>query len=136
MLKVGDSARFTQTITDEAVRTFGALVGDTNSVHLDEAFARKTQFGRRIAHGMFVASLISAAIGNELPGPGSVYMGQTLRFLAPAFLGDTVTAVVTVTKIREDKPIVTLETVCRNQHGDTIVDGEAVVKAPGDKLAR
>ena len=95
--------------------------------HLDDGYAATTRFGQRIAHGMFGASLISAVIGNELPGTGSIYLSQTLKFLAPGYLGDTVTARVTVTEIRNDKPIVTLETVCENQRGETLIKGEAVV---------
>jgi len=127
-IKVGDAASASKLITDEDVRAYAELVGDRNSIHLDEEFARRTPFGRRIAHGMYVASLISSVIAEQLPGPGSVYLGQTLQFLAPVFLDDTVTARVTVSKMREDKPIITLETLCLNQHGETVIKGEAVVK--------
>ena len=128
-LKVGDTASLSKTITDEDVRAFAALTGDNNPVHLDEKFASGTRFGRRIAHGMFGASLISAVLGTELPGTGSIYLSQTLQFLAPVYLDDTLTARVTATKVREDKPIVTLETVCENQRGETLIRGEAVVLA-------
>lgn len=131
MLKVGDSAELTKTITDEDVRTFAELTGDHNPVHLDEEYAAGTRFGRRIAHGMLSASLISSVLANELPGRGTVYLSQSLRFVAPVFPGDTVTARVTVTKTREDKPIVTLETVCENQRGERLIEGEAVVLAGG-----
>jgi 3-hydroxybutyryl-CoA dehydratase len=126
-LKVGDTASISRKVTDKDICAFAELTGDHNPVHLDEAFARKTRFGQRIAHGMFGASLISAVLGNELPGTGSIYLSQTLKFLAPVYLGDIVTARVTVTKIRDDKPIVTLECVCENQRGETIIRGEAVV---------
>jgi len=125
--KVGDSATLSKTITDDDIRRFGDLVGDHNNVHLDDEFARKTRFGRRIAHGMLSASLISAVIGMKLPGTGAVYLSQTLQFVAPVYPGDTVTARVTITKLRTDKPIVTLETVCFNQHEQPVVKGEAVV---------
>jgi 3-hydroxybutyryl-CoA dehydratase len=128
-LRVGDAAEMSKTITDEDVRAFAALTGDHNPVHLDEEYAAATRFGRRIAHGMLSASLVSAVIANELPGRGSVYLSQTLQFVAPVFLGDTVTARVTVTKVREDKPVVTLETVCTNQRGEQLLKGEAVVLA-------
>ena len=128
--KAGDSAEVSKTITEEDVRAFAELTGDRNPVHLDEEYASTTRFGRRIAHGMLGASLVSAVIANELPGRGSVYLSQTLRFTAPVFLGDTVTARVTVTRVREDKPVVTLETVCTNQRGERVVEGEAVVLAP------
>jgi len=125
--KVGDAATRTKTITDEDIRAFAELSGDRNPVHLDDEYAAGTRFGRRIAHGMIAASLVSAALANELPGPGSVYLSQTLRFTAPVFPGDTVTARVEVTKVREDKPIVTLETVCTNERGECLIEGEAVV---------
>ena len=126
-LQVGDTAALTKTITDEDIRTFAALTGDHNPIHLDDEYAATTRFGRRIAHGMLSASLISAVLANELPGRGSVYLSQSLKFLAPVYPGDTVTARVTITKIREDKPIVTLETVCCNQRDEQLLTGEAVV---------
>ena len=129
-LKVGDAAEMRKTIADEDVRAFAELTGDRNPVHLDEEYAASTRFGRRIAHGMLGASLISAVLANELPGRGTVYLSQTLRFTAPVFPGDTVTARVVVKQVREDKPIVTLETVCTNQRGERVVEGEAVVLAP------
>jgi 3-hydroxybutyryl-CoA dehydratase len=126
-LKVGDSAEVSKTVADEDVRAFAELTGDRNPVHLDEEYAAQTRFGRRIAHGMLGASLISAVLANELPGRGTVYLSQTLRFTAPVFLGDTVTARVVVKSVREDKPVVTLETFCTNQRGERVVEGEAVV---------
>ena len=129
-LKVGDAAEISKTIADEDVRAFAELTGDRNPVHLDEEYAAGTRFGRRIAHGMLGASLVSAVLANELPGRGTVYLSQTLRFTAPVFLGDTVTARVVVKQVREDKPVVTLETVCTNQRGERVVEGEAVVLVP------
>ena len=129
-LKVGDAAEVSKVITDEDVRAFAELTGDCNPVHLDEEYAAQTRFGRRIAHGMLGASLISAVLANELPGRGTVYLSQTLKFTAPVFLGDTVTARVSVKHVREDKPVVTLETVCTNQRGERVVEGEAVVLVP------
>jgi 3-hydroxybutyryl-CoA dehydratase len=126
-LHVGETASLSKTITDDDIHAFAELVGDHNPVHLDDEFARTTRFGRRIAHGMLSASLISALLANELPGQGTVYLSQSLQFVAPVFPGDTVTARVTVTKVREDKPIVTLETVCTNQRDETLIKGEAVV---------
>jgi 3-hydroxybutyryl-CoA dehydratase len=126
-LKVGDSAEVSKTVADEDVRAFAELTGDRNPVHLDDEYAASTRFGRRIAHGMLGASLISAVLANELPGRGTVYLSQTLRFTAPVFLGDTVTARVVVKHAREDKPVVTLETYCTNQRGERVVEGEAVV---------
>ena len=126
-LQVGDTAALTKTITDEDIRTFAALTGDHNPIHLDDEYAATTRFGRRIAHGMLSAALISAVLANKLPGRGSVYLSQSLKFLAPVYPGDTVTARVTVTKLRADKPIVTLETVCTNQRDEQLLTGEAVV---------
>jgi 3-hydroxybutyryl-CoA dehydratase len=126
-LRVGDTASLTRGVTDADIRAFAELSGDHNPIHLDDGHAATTRFGRRIAHGMFGATLISAVLGNDMPGTGSIFLGQTLKFLAPVFPGDTVTARVRVTKIRDDKPIVTLETVCENQRGEMLIKGEAVI---------
>ncbi len=125
--KVGDTAETTRTIEQADVEAFAAVTGDRNPVHLDEAFAQQTRFGRRIAHGMLTASLISSVLANQLPGEGSVYLGQTLQFVAPVFPGDEVTARVTVTEVRENRPIMKLETTCVNQRGETVIRGEATV---------
>ncbi len=126
-LEVGQTASLSRRILDQDVREFARLVGDANPIHLDDGFAKKTRFGRRIAHGMFGASLISAVLGTRLPGLGTIYLSQSLEFVAPVFLGDTITAKATVTRVREDKMIVTLDTVCSNQHGEVVLKGEAVV---------
>ena len=125
--KPGDTASLSRTISDDDIRAFANATGDHNPLHLDEEFAKQTRFGKRIAHGMLSASLISAVIANELPGQGSIYLGQTLQFVAPVFPGDTVLACVTVTSIREDKPIIKLETVCTNQRDEVVIRGEATV---------
>jgi 3-hydroxybutyryl-CoA dehydratase len=125
--KPGDTASLSRTISEDDIRAFANATGDHNPLHLDEEFAKQTRFGKRIAHGMLSASLISAAIANDLPGQGSIYLGQTLQFVAPVFLGDTVTARVTVTSIRDDKPIIKLETVCTNQRDEVVIRGEATV---------
>ena len=124
---IGDTASLSKTITDADIRSFADVTGDHNPVHLDDDFAGRSRFGRRIAHGMLTASLISSVIANKLPGEGSIYLGQTLKFVAPVFPGDTVTAMVTVTDIRADKPIMKLETVCLNQRAETVLKGEATV---------
>jgi 3-hydroxybutyryl-CoA dehydratase len=128
---VGDSAEITKTIEQADIHAFADVTGDHNPVHIDEAFAQTTRFGRTIAHGMLSASLISAVLANKLPGAGSVYLGQTLQFVAPVFPGDEITARVTVKEIREDKPIVKLETICVNQRNETVIRGEATVLSRG-----
>jgi len=125
--KAGDTASITKTITDEDIRKFADASGDHNPLHLDEEFAKTTRFGRRIAHGMLSASLISAVIAGDLPGEGSIYLAQTLQFVAPVFPDDIVTAKVTIVSQREDKPIVKLATLCTNQHGEVVIKGEATV---------
>jgi len=125
--ELGATASLTRTITNEDISAFAALSGDTNPIHLDDSFAEATRFGKRIAHGMLTASLISAVLGTILPGPGGVYLKQTLNFVAPVYPGDTIAARATVTSIRNDKPVVTLATVCENQNGATVLHGEAVV---------
>jgi len=125
--KVGDSAEITKTIEQADVDAFADVTGDHNPVHVDEEFAKTTRFGKRIAHGMLTASLISAVLANKLPGEGSVYLGQTLQFVAPVFPGDEITARVIVKEIREDKPVMKLETVCLNQRGEIVIRGEATV---------
>ena len=126
-LQPGDKASRITPITDEMIRLFADLTGDTNPVHLDDSYAAGTRFGRRIAHGMIAAGLISAALANDLPGPGTIYLSQTLQFKAPVYPGDTITTSVEVKAIRPDKPIVTLITVCRNQNDKVALEGEAVV---------
>ena len=126
-LQPGDTASRATPITDEMIRLFADLTGDTNPVHLDEDYAAGTRFGRRIAHGMIAAGLISATLANDLPGPGTVYLSQTLQFKAPVYPGDTITTTVEVKSVRPDKPIVTLITTCKNQSDAVVLTGEAVV---------
>ena len=126
-IKIGDRFSTTREITDEVIRKFADVSGDYNPIHLDEDFAAKTRFGKRIAHGMLSGAFISAVLGNEFRERKIVYLSQTMKFIAPVFIGDTVTASGTITNIREDKGIVTLETISTNQNGDTLVTGEAAV---------
>ena len=126
-LSIGDTAEITRTIAESDIEAFADVTGDRNPVHLDDEFAKNTRFGRRIAHGMLTASLISSVLANQLPGEGSVYLGQTLQFVMPVFPGDEVTARVTVIEVRENRPIVKLETLCVNQRGETVIRGEATV---------
>ena len=126
-LTPGDKTTRTKIISDDVIRSFAELTGDTNPVHLDDAYAARTRFGRRIAHGMIAAGLISAALANDLPGPGTVYLGQTLQFKAPVYPGDTVTATVEVKSVRADKPIAVFTTFCTNQDNIIVLEGEATV---------
>ncbi len=126
-LKIGDSFSTKREITDEVIRKFADVSSDFNPIHLDDEFAAKTRFGKRIAHGMLSGAFISAVLGNEFRERKTVYLSQTMKFTAPVFLGDTVTTTATITNIREDKPIVTLETVCTNQNGETTLTGESVI---------
>ena len=126
-LKVGDKFSTERHVTDELVRKFAEVSGDHNPIHLDEEFAKTTRFGRRIAHGMLSGAFISAVLGYEFKERKIIYLSQTMKFTAPVYLDDTVTATATVTNIREEKGIVTLETVRTNQNGEPVVTGEAVV---------
>ncbi len=127
MLKIGDSFSRTREVTDALVRAFAELSGDFNSIHLDEEFAARTRFGRRIAHGMLTGAFISAVLGQEFAERKIVYLSQTMRFIAPVFIGDSVTVTSTVSHIRGDKGIVTLQTICTNQNGEEVVTGESKV---------
>lgn len=126
-LAEGMSASFTKTVTEADVVLFAGVTGDLNPVHVDETAARESRFGGRIAHGMLSAAFISTVLGTRLPGPGTIYMGQTLRFTAPVRIGDTVTAEVTVRELDRERRRARLETVCRNQNGETVIEGEAQV---------
>ncbi len=131
-LEVGMSASFRKTITEADIILFSAVSGDINPAHLDEEYAKDTVFKGRIAHGMLSAGLISAALANRLPGPGTIYLSQNLSFRAPVRIGDTVKATVTVKSVLPEKRRVVLETVCTV--GDTVViTGEATVLAPAEK---
>ena len=130
MTKIGDSATLTKTFTESDVRKFAEISGDHNPLHIDSAFAATTRFKQQIVHGMLTAGTISAVLGMKLPGPGCIFLKQELNFRAPVYFGDTITATATVTKIRDDKPIITLNTVCTNQDGIDVIDGEAILMVP------
>ena len=125
-LSVGMSAEFAKTITEADILLFGAATGDNQAVHFDEEYASKTRFKGRIAHGMLSAGVISAAIGNRLPGPGAIYVSQTLKFKAPVRAGDTVRAKVTIKEIFPEKKRVLLDTVA-SVKDTTVLEGEATV---------
>ena len=126
-LKVGDKDSVSKVVTGEDVADFARISLDNNRVHLDEEYAKTTPFGRRIAHGMFGAGLISAALGTKLPGYGTIYMGQNLKFMAPVFLGDTIPAWVEVVEKIDAKKRLKLKTWVENQDGKVVIDGDALV---------
>lgn len=129
-IKVGDSASFRKTITEADVTLYAGITGDLNPAHIDETFARESIFKERIAHGMLSAGLISAVLGTRLPGPGTIYIGQTLNFLAPVHVGDTITATVEVLELVAGGKRARLKTACTNQDGTIVLDGEATVMPP------
>ena len=129
-MKIGDSANFTKTISETDVYLYAGISGDFNPAHVNQTEAEKGMFGKRIAHGMLSAGLISAVLGTLLPGPGTIYMGQELRFTKPVAIGDTITATVTVAELIPEKNRAILETVCTNQNGDVVITGKATVMPP------
>ena len=128
-LSVGDSAGMTRTVTDAVIQAFAEVSTDSNPVHLDQAYAEGTMFKGRIAHGMLSGAYVSAVIGMQLPGPGTIYLSQSLRFRRPVRLGDVVDVRVTVQALDPARGEVTLSTVCEVA-GKRVVEGEAVVLAP------
>ncbi len=135
-LQVGQTAEFSKTVTESDVTLFAGITGDFNPAHVDEVRASASRFGGRIAHGMLSAGFISACIAMRLPGPGAIYLSQTLKFTRPVRIGDTVTARVEVLEWNEGKRRARLLTTCRNQRGEVVIEGEALVlvldEAAGD----
>jgi 3-hydroxybutyryl-CoA dehydratase len=129
-LTVGESAEMARTVTEADVVLFAEVTGDMNPVHMDEEAARQSRFGGRIAHGMLTAGLVSAVLGTRLPGPGAIYLSQTLRFTRPVRIGDTVTARVEIVGLVPEKRRVRLTTTCTNQAGDRVLEGEATLMVP------
>ena len=127
-LKIGDRASIIKRFVDEDILIFSELSNDKNPIHLDSNFASKTNFGRKIVHGMLIASLFSGLLGEKLPGKGTIYLGQTITFIKPVFINEEVTASVEIKYIRKDKPIYTLKTICETKLNGIVVDGEAIVK--------
>ena len=132
-IKVGDAAEFTKTVTETDVYLYAGITGDLNPAHLNEAYAKGTFFKTRIAHGMLTAGFISSILGMQLPGPGTIYMRQSLSFLAPVRFGDTITARAEVVEVIAEKNRVRLKTTCANQDGTVVLDGEALVSPPKAK---
>ena len=131
-LQPGMSASVAKTVTEADIILFAGISTDANPAHLNEEYAHGTQFGHRIAHGMLSASFISAALANKLPGPGTIYLGQTLKFKAPVHIGDTVTATVTVREVFVDKRRCVLDAVC-TVNGKTVIEGESTMYCTTDK---
>jgi 3-hydroxybutyryl-CoA dehydratase len=129
-LKVGDAAEFTKTVSEADVYLYAGVSGDLNPAHINETYAQATFFKTRIAHGMLTAGFISAVLGTQLPGPGTIYMRQELNFKAPVRFGDTITARAEIIDINTEKKRVRLKTTCVNQEGTLVLDGEAVVSPP------
>lgn len=126
----GDVSEFTKTVSESDIYQYAGITGDFNPAHVNEAYASKTFFKKRIAHGMLSAGFISAILGNHLPGPGSIYVKQELNFMAPVYIGDTITARAEVIEVDKEKNRVTLSTNCFNQEGTMIIKGEAVLSPP------
>ncbi|MEO8401813.1 MAG: MaoC/PaaZ C-terminal domain-containing protein [Gammaproteobacteria bacterium] len=133
-IQVGDTALISRQITARDIEIFAILSGDINPVHLDPAFAQKTIFKGIIAHGIWGGALISTVLGTQLPGPGTIYLGQTLEFMRPTKVGDIVTATVTVTEKQDKKNIVILDCRCTNQQQEELIRGIAKVMAPTEKV--
>ena len=129
-LKLGDQASTVKTIGESDVYLFAGITGDLNPAHTDEVSASQSPFGGRIAHGILTAGLISTVLGMRLPGPGTIYLGQELRFTKPVHIGDTITATATVSQLLPEKNIVRLDTVCTNQKGQVVIQGTATVMPP------
>src|SRR3989440_3949899 len=134
-LSVGMVETLSKTISSSDVVGFAQLTGDRNPIHLSEHFAARTSFGKRIAHGLYTASLISAVLGTRLPGPGAIYISQTLNFRAPVKIGDTVVVTVTVAELMPEKSRARLACVCA-VGGEVVLDGEALVKVPKDEKGK
>jgi len=129
-INVGDSAEFGKTVSESDIYLYAGITGDFNPAHINEAYAQKTFFKTRIAHGMLTAGFISAILANQLPGPGTIYIKQELKFLAPVRIGDTITAKVEVIEVIAEKNRLRVKTTCTNQEGTQVLDGEALVSPP------
>ena len=133
--QVGQQASVTRTISESDVYLFAGITGDLNPAHTNEEYAKKTHFKTRIAHGMLSSGLISAVLGMKLPGPGTIYTGQTLKFLAPVHIGDTITATAEIQSLDLNRNRVVLTTTCTNQDGRVVITGEATALLPWDDAA-
>ncbi|MEM8660896.1 MAG: MaoC family dehydratase [Pseudomonadota bacterium] len=134
-IALGQTASYSKVIEEKDIQLFAAVSGDVNPVHLDAEFAAKTRFGERIAHGMLSGAIISAAIAMELPGPGTIYLSQTMRFKLPVKIGDLITVLLEVTERQDKREIITLDCKVQNDKNKVVVTGTAQVMAPPEKLA-
>jgi acyl dehydratase len=133
-ISIGQTAHYSKKVEERDIKLFAAVSGDVNPVHLDADFAASTPFGERIAHGMLTGAIISAALAMELPGPGTIYLSQSLKFRLPVKLGDTVTVTLEVTGKQDRRKVVTLDCRASNQAGKVVASGTAEVMAPAQKL--
>ncbi|HZK60747.1 MAG TPA: MaoC family dehydratase [Anaerovoracaceae bacterium] len=129
-IKIGDSGEFEKTITESDVYLFSGITGDFNPIHINSVEASKTIFKGRLVHGILTSGLISTALGTRLPGVGTIYLSQDLKFMKPVYINDTIKATVEVKKILREKNIVIFRTICTNQHGDIVLEGQATVMPP------
>lgn len=129
-LHVGDTAQFSKTVSETDVYLFAGVSGDFNPAHINEQYASGTFFGKRIAHGLLSASFLSAVLANQLPGPGAIFLSLSVRFQAPVFIGDTITARAEVAQVDSEKHRVTMNLFCINQDDKQVLEGEAVLSPP------
>ncbi len=134
-ITLGQTATLKRTLTEKEIALFAAASGDVNPVHLDAQYAATTQFEQRIGHGMWLGGLVSAILGTQFPGPGTIYLNQSLQFKRPVYLNDEIEMVLTVTEKHEKKPIVTMECIASNQNNEIVAIGTAVVMAPTEKIS-
>lgn len=133
-LEIGDTTQLIRTVTEKDVLLFAYLSGDVNPIHVDEDYAKTTQFGQRIAHGMFTALLLSTAVATQLPGPGTVYRGQEMKFQKPVYIGDTITANLEVIGMKARGRLVKISCTMTNQRDETIFSGVSTAIAPEEKI--
>ena len=129
-LRVGDQACIQKTMTEADVILFAGVSTDQNPAHINDEYAKDTMFKKRIVHGAMTSSLVSAVLGMKLPGAGTIYMSQTSKFMAPVFIGDTITAIVEAKELNKEKNRIVFRTYCQNQEGKIVMDGEALVMPP------
>ena len=129
-IKVGDQACIQKTMTEADVILFAGVSTDQNPAHINDEYAKGTMFKKRIVHGAMTSSLVSAVLGMKLPGAGTIYMSQTSKFMAPVYIGDTITAIVEAKELNKEKNRIVFRTYCQNQEGKIVMDGEALVMPP------